>query len=53
MDIPPLASTEGAYWYLISLLLGITLFFGLYIAAVELGVAPPPTRLVTLTPAAI
>lgn len=49
MEIPPLASTEGVYWYLISLLLGLALVFGLYVAAVRFGIAPPPTQLISLT----
>jgi len=51
METPPLTSTEGAYWYLIGLIVLLALVSTLYIVGAILGVLPEPTRLVSLSPA--
>lgn len=50
MDLPPLHSTEGAYWYLISLIVLAALVGAGYLAAVLAGLAPDPTRLIAVGP---
>jgi len=48
MEVPPLASVEGAYWYLITLILVLALVSGVYLAFAILGYLPDPTRLIWL-----
>ncbi|MBX0288418.1 hypothetical protein [Haloarcula salinisoli] len=45
MEVPPLASTEGAYWYLIALILLLALASTLYIVGVMVGSLPDPSGL--------
>lgn len=51
MEVPPLASVEGAYWYLIALILLLALVSGAYLLGALLGYFPDPTGLVSLVPA--
>ena len=51
MEFPPLASVEGAYWYLIGLILIMALVSLLYLLGAILGFLPDPTGLVALAPA--
>lgn len=48
MELPPLNSTEGAYWYLISLIVLTALVVGVYLVAVMAGLAPEPGRLISV-----
>jgi len=50
MEFPPLASVEGAYWYLIGLILIMALVSLLYLLGAILGFLPDPTGLVVLAP---
>lgn len=50
MEVPPLASVEGAYWYLIGLILLLALVSLVYLLGAILGYLPDPTRLVVLAP---
>ena len=45
MEVPPLASTEGAYWYLIGLILLLALGSTLYIVGIAVGSLPDPSGL--------
>ncbi|MDS0284621.1 hypothetical protein [Haloarcula onubensis] len=51
MEFPPLASTEGAYWYLIGLILLLALASSLYLVGAILGYLPDPTRVLYLAAA--
>lgn len=53
MEVPPLASTEGAYWYLIGLILALALVSLVYLVGAILGYLPDPTGLVALAPAGL
>ncbi len=48
MEAPPLTSTEGAYWYLIGLILLLALVSLVYILGAVAGYLPDPTRLLAL-----
>lgn len=48
MEIPPLTSTEGAYWYLIGLIALLAVLLGLYVAAAIRGYLPEPSGLLWL-----
>lgn len=50
MEVPPLTSVEGAYWYLIGLILVLALASTLYIAGIVVGVLPDPSSLFSLIP---
>jgi len=50
MEVPPLASVEGAYWYLIAIIAIMALASGLYILGVILGYLPDPPGLFYLVP---
>lgn len=52
MEAPPLTSTEGAYWYLITLILVLAVVTALYFAGVVLGYLPEPTGLLVIAPPA-
>lgn len=45
MEIPPLNTVEGAYWYLMAVLLGIVALSGLYLLGAAIGVVPSPAEL--------
>lgn len=45
MEIPPLNSLEGAYWYLISVIVLMSLAAALYFGAVAAGFAPDFSQL--------
>lgn len=40
MQLKPINTVEGAYWYFIVLLTVLALLFALYIAGIMVGVAP-------------
>ena len=40
MELPPVNSVEGAYWYMIGLLLATALALALYVAGVSVGLLP-------------
>lgn len=46
MALPAPTSVDGAYWYLISLIVVVALACGLYVAAAILGLVPDPGSLV-------
>lgn len=50
MELPALTSIEGAYWYLISTIVVTAAVCGIYVAAVALGIAPEPSRLIDGVP---
>lgn len=45
MELPPVNSVEGAYWYFIAMLVGVALLLALYIAGVSAGVVPDFSQL--------
>jgi hypothetical protein len=45
MELPTLTSIEGAYWYFISLLVGLALVGAVYFVAVFAGLAPDLSQL--------
>jgi len=47
MELPALTSTEDAYWYLITIIILLSLLSALYIAAVILGYLPDLPRLLS------
>ena len=45
MEVPPLTSVEGAYWYLIVIIAVLALLSTLYIVGIVVGSLPDPTSL--------
>jgi|GEM_PF-2216884 hypothetical protein len=45
MEVPPLTSVEGAYWYLIALIGVLALLSTLYIVGIIAGSLPDPSGL--------
>jgi len=45
MEVPPLTTVEGAYWYLIALIGILALASTLYIVGVLVGALPDPSSL--------
>lgn len=45
MELPRLTTVEGAYEYLMGLLLLLALLLAAYVAALYVGVVPAPTEL--------
>lgn len=48
MELPALASVEGAYWYLIGVILLLALVSAVYLLGALAGYLPDPTRLLVL-----
>jgi len=46
MALPAPTSVDGAYWDLISLIVVVSLAYGMYVVAALLGLAPDPGLLV-------
>jgi hypothetical protein len=46
MELPPVTSVEGAYWYLIGIIIVLALVSGVYLVGAILGYLPDPTGLV-------
>jgi hypothetical protein len=45
MEPPPLNTVEGAYWYLMAVLLGVVALLVLYVIGAMVGLVPDPTTL--------
>jgi len=45
MEVPSLNTVEGAYWYLMAVLLGIVALVGLYMLGVVAGLVPGPAEI--------
>lgn len=45
MELKPVNSVDGAYWYLIAVLVGIALLFSIFLAAMAAGIIPDVSTL--------
>lgn len=47
MELPPLNTVDGAYTYMMTLLLFVVFLFALYIVAIALGLIADPSQVVS------
>jgi hypothetical protein len=47
MEVPELTSTSGVFTYYLALILAVAFVIAVYLVAVSLGLAPPPSEVLT------